>query len=105
MQDLHVSHYKSINFDTVELTIKDGVGVMNTSIGEIKVNQMKRVNNNVMGHCGKNSYHTEVVDLNQDGVISGILAGYQRGRAWWLLLHPSDLEKPPVILGYHYYSN
>lgn len=105
MQDLHVNLYKSINFDTVELIIKDGVGVMNTSQGEIKVNPMTKVNKNVMGHCGKNTYHTEPVDLTQEGSIQGILAGYQRGRAWWMLLHPSDTEKAPVILGYHYYSH
>ena len=104
MQDLNVRHYKAINYERVELVIKDGVGVMNTSQGEIKVNPMKKVNNSVMNHCGKERFHSPVVDLTQDQTLTGMLMGFQHGRAWWMVLIPVEGQKGSCILGYHHFS-
>lgn len=105
MQDLNVRLYKAINYERVELVIKDGFGVMNTTRGEIKVNPMKKVNNSVMNHCGKERFHAPVVDLTTDQTLSGILMGFQHGRAWWMVLVPEEGRKKCCILGYHYFSN
>lgn len=105
MKDLHVRNYKAINYERVELVIKDGVGVMNTTQGEIKVNPMKKVNNSVKNHNGKDRFHSPSVDLTEDKTMTGMLMGFQDGRAWWMLLVPESNSKESVILGYHYFSN